>query len=237
VCKIDAAALKDDDNQQLETLRQRIAAKIYGQDEAVGQVVVAVQMAKAGLLDENKPLASLLFVGPTGVGKTEVARVLAQELGVQLVRFDMSEYTEKHTVAKLIGSPAGYVGYEDGGLLTDAIRKTPNCVLLLDEIEKAHQDIYNILLQVMDYARLTDNKGRKADFRNVVLIMTSNAGAQYAGQSIGFDAQVSRGEAMLKQVKRIFKPEFINRLSGTVVFHDMDIDMASLILDKKLREL
>ena len=237
VCKIDAAALKDDDNQQLETLRQRIAAKIYGQDEAVGQVVVAVQMAKAGLLDENKPLASLLFVGPTGVGKTEVARVLAQELGVQLVRFDMSEYTEKPTVAKLIGSPAGYVGYEDGGLLTDAIRKTPNCVLLLDEIEKAHQDIYNILLQVMDYARLTDNKGRKADFRNVVLIMTSNAGAQYAGQSIGFDAQVSRGEAMLKQVKRIFKPEFINRLSGTVVFHDMDIDMASLILDKKLREL
>ena len=237
VCKMDAASLKDDDNQQLETLRQRIAAKIYGQDEAVGQVVVAVQMAKAGLLDENKPLASLLFVGPTGVGKTEVARVLAQELGVQLVRFDMSEYTEKHTVAKLIGSPAGYVGYEDGGLLTDAIRKTPNCVLLLDEIEKAHQDIYNILLQVMDYARLTDNKGRKADFRNVVLIMTSNAGAQYAGQSIGFDAQVSRGEAMLKQVKRIFKPEFINRLSGTVVFHDMDIDMASLILDKKLREL
>ena len=124
-------------------------------------------------------MASLLFVGPTGVGKTEVARVLAKELGITLLRFDMSEYTEKHTVAKLIGSPAGYVGYEDGGLLTDAIRKTPNCVLLLDEIEKAHQDIYNILLQVMDYARLTDNKGHKADFRNVILIMTSNAGAQF----------------------------------------------------------
>jgi ATP-dependent Clp protease ATP-binding subunit ClpA len=135
----------------------------------------------------------------------------------------MSEYTEKHTVAKLIGSPAGYIGYEDGGLLTDAIRKTPHCVLLLDEIEKAHQDIYNILLQVMDYARLTDNKGRKADFRNVILIMTSNAGAQFAGQAnIGFTGGMSRGEAMLKQVKKTFKPEFINRLSGTVVFNDMD---------------
>lgn len=237
VCKIDAVALKEDNNEQLETLRQRISARIYGQDEAVRQVVEAVQMSKAGLLDEGKPLASLLFVGPTGVGKTEVARVLAQELGISLVRFDMSEYTEKHTVAKLIGSPAGYVGYEDGGLLTDAIRKTPNCVLLLDEIEKAHQDIYNILLQVMDYASLTDNKGRKADFRNVVLIMTSNAGAQYAGQSVGFDSHVSRGEAMMKQVKKIFKPEFINRLSGMVVFRDMDMPMAELILDKKLREL
>ena len=150
----------------------------------------------------------------------------------------MSEYTEKHTVAKLIGSPAGYVGYEDGGLLTDAIRKTPNCVLLLDEIEKAHQDIYNILLQVMDYARLTDNKGRKADFRNVILIMTSNAGAQYAGQaSIGFSTIVSRGEAMLRQVKKTFKPEFLNRLSATVVFRDMDREMATLILRKKLGEL
>ena len=238
VCKVDAVAMKEDDNTTLKTLETRIKAKIYGQDEAVKQVVESVQMAKAGLLDDNKPLASLLFVGPTGVGKTEVARVLAQELGIELVRFDMSEYTEKHTVAKLIGSPAGYVGYEDGGLLTDAIRKTPNCVLLLDEIEKAHQDIYNILLQVMDYARLTDNKGRHADFRNVILIMTSNAGAQFASQaSVGFNGNTSRGEAMLVQVKKTFKPEFINRLSGTVVFHDMDRMMASLILDKKLGEL
>ena len=237
-CKVEAVAMKEDDNAALETLSDRIRAKIYGQDEAVRQVVEAVQLSKAGLLDEDKPLASLLFVGPTGVGKTEVARVLAKELGIQLLRFDMSEYTEKHTVAKLIGSPAGYVGYEDGGLLTDAIRKTPNCVLLLDEIEKAHQDIYNILLQVMDYARLTDNKGRKADFRNVILIMTSNAGAQYAGQAnIGFQGKVSRGEAMLKQVKKTFKPEFINRLSGTVVFNDMDQTMATLILRKKLSEL
>ncbi|MBE6272032.1 MAG: ATP-dependent Clp protease ATP-binding subunit ClpA [Prevotella ruminicola] len=238
-CKVEAMAINnDDDNSQLETLSPRLLHKIYGQDEAIRQVVEAVQMSKAGLLDDNKPLASLLFVGPTGVGKTEVARVLAKELGITLLRFDMSEYTEKHTVAKLIGSPAGYVGYEDGGLLTDAIRKTPNCVLLLDEIEKAHQDIYNILLQVMDYARLTDNKGRKADFRNVILIMTSNAGAQYATQAnIGFTGSTSRGEAMLKQVKKIFKPEFINRLSSTVVFNDMDYQMASLILKKKLGEL
>ena len=238
-CKVDALAMKaDDDHAELASLDERMRAKIYGQDEAIRQVVEAVQMAKAGLMEDNKPLASLLFVGPTGVGKTEVARVLASELGIELLRFDMSEYTEKHTVAKLIGSPAGYVGYEDGGLLTDAIRKTPNCVLLLDEIEKAHQDIYNILLQVMDYARLTDNKGRKADFRNVIIIMTSNAGAQYASQaSIGFGQRVERGEAMLRQVKKTFKPEFINRLSATVVFHDMDHTMATLILRKKLGEL
>jgi len=237
VMKINAAAMKEDGSEQLKTLESRVKSYIYGQDKAVSEVVEAVQMSKAGLIDDNKPLASLLFVGPTGVGKTEVARVLAQELGVELVRFDMSEYTEKHTVAKLIGSPAGYVGYEDGGLLTDAIRKTPNCVLLLDEIEKAHEDIYNILLQVMDYASLTDNKGRHADFRNVVVIMTSNAGAQYAGKSVGFGNRSSRGGDMLKQVKKTFKPEFINRLTSIVVFNDMDETMAGMILDKRLREL
>ena len=237
-CKVDALAIaEEDDITKLSTLNAKLTAQIYGQDEAIRQVVEAVQMSRAGLLDDNKPLASLLFVGPTGVGKTEVARVLARELGIELIRFDMSEYTEKHAVAKLIGSPAGYVGYEDGGLLTDAIRKSPNAVLLLDEIEKAHQDIYNILLQVMDYARLTDNKGRKADFRNVVLIMTSNAGAQFASAGIGFNSSVSRGEAMMKQVKKTFKPEFLNRLSGAVVFRDMDKQMATLILQKKLREL
>ena len=238
-CKVDALSeAEDEDYRQLESLAARMLSQIYGQDEAIRQVVESVQMSRAGLLDDNKPLASLLFVGPTGVGKTEVARVLSKELAIALIRFDMSEYTEKHAVAKLIGSPAGYVGYEDGGLLTDAIRKNPNCVLLLDEIEKAHEDIYNILLQVMDYARLTDNKGRHADFRNVVLIMTSNAGAQFASQaSVGFNGNVSRGDAMMKQVRKTFKPEFLSRLSGAVVFRDMDKQMATLILQKKLREL
>lgn len=238
ICKIAPAMLKDDDDANLETLQERITEQIYGQDDAVKHIVEAVQMGKAGLLDDDKPVASLLFVGPTGVGKTEVCRVLAKEMGIELVRFDMSEYAEKHTVAKLIGSPAGYVGYEDGGLLTDAIRKKPNCVLLFDEIEKAHSDIYNILLQVMDYAKLTDNRGRQADFHNVVIIMTSNAGAQYASQaSVGFLGGVSKGEAMMKQVKKSFKPEFINRLSATVVFHDMSHDMATRILHKKLAQL
>ena len=238
IAKVESLTMDESDNDRLETLEPRILDKIYGQDDAVKQVVQAVQMSKAGLTDENKPLASLLFVGPTGVGKTEVARVLARELGVELVRFDMSEYVEKHTVAKLIGSPAGYVGYDDGGLLTDAVRKHPDCVLLLDEIEKAHDDIFNLLLQVMDYGTLSDNKGRKAVFRNVVLIMTSNAGAQFAHQaSVGFASTVTAGSAMLKQVKKTFKPEFINRLSSIVVFNDMDHQMAGLILDKKLREL
>jgi len=238
VCKIDAKALREESNDDLKELSERISSQIYGQDDAIRKVVESVQMSKAGLLEDGKPIASLLFVGPTGVGKTEVCKVLAKELGIELVRFDMSEYTEKHTVAKLIGSPAGYVGYEDGGLLTDAIRKSPNCVLLLDEIEKAHSDIYNILLQAMDYSKLTDNKGQKADFKNVILIMTSNAGAQYAHQaSVGFSGAVSAGQAMMAQVKKTFKPEFINRLSGTVIFRDMDMPMAELILDKKLRQL
>lgn len=238
VAKIDALAIKQDDNKNLASLESRMKDVIYGQDHAIQTVVEAVQLSKAGLTDENKPLASLLFVGPTGVGKTEVAKMLAQELGVKLVRFDMSEYVEKHTVAKLIGAPAGYVGYDDGGLLTDAVRKSPDCVLLLDEIEKAHSDIFNILLQVMDYGVLTDSKGRKAHFKNVILIMTSNAGAQYASQaSVGFASTATAGSAMLKQVKHTFKPEFINRLNEIVVFNDMDEQMAKLILGKKLREL
>ena len=238
VAKIDALAIKQDDNKNLASLESRMKDVIYGQDRAIQTVVEAVQLSKAGLTDENKPLASLLFVGPTGVGKTEVAKMLAQELGGKLVRFDMSEYVEKHTVAKLIGAPAGYVGYDDGGLLTDAVRKSPDCVLLLDEIEKAHSDIFNILLQVMDYGVLTDSKGRKAHFKNVILIMTSNAGAQYASQAtVGFASTATAGSAMLKQVKHTFKPEFINRLNEIVVFNDMDEQMAKLILGKKLREL
>ncbi len=237
ICKIsdDMFAASYGENKQLATLYEHITAQLFGQDEAVKQVVEAVQMAKAGLNEPDKPLASLLFVGPTGVGKTELCKVLSSELGVELVRFDMSEYTEKHAVAKLIGSPAGYVGYDDGGLLTDAICKSPNCVLLLDEIEKAHQDIYNILLQVMDYARLTDNKGNKADFKNIILIMTSNAGAQFASMgTVGFSNTKTRGDAMLETVKKTFKPEFINRLSGMVVFNDMSREMAAQVFDKKL---
>ena len=212
VCKIDAEALKEQSNDALRTLEGDIKKEIFGQDEAVGRVVEAVQMSKAGLADDTKPMASLLFVGPTGVGKTEVARVLSERMG--------------------------YVGYEDGGLLTAAVRKTPNCVLLFDEIEKAHPDIFNIFLQMMDYAALTDNHGERADFRNAVIIMTSNAGAQYASRaSIGFTGSVSRGDAMLTTVKKTFKPEFINRLTDIVVFHDMSRQMASLILDKKLAQL
>lgn len=238
ICGVDTLAENQDDVQKLEHLEQHIKSQIYGQDTAVREVTEAVQMASAGLLEDNKPMASLLFVGPTGVGKTEVAKVLANELSLPLVRFDMSEYAEKHTVAKLIGSPAGYVGYEDGGLLTDAIRKTPHCVLLLDELEKAHEDIYNILLQVMDYAVLTDNKGQKADFRHVILLMTTNSGAQHARKAnVGFVGNITSGEAMMKKVKSTFKPEFLNRLTGITVFNDMDRKMARLILDKKLRRL
>lgn len=238
VCRVESLAMKADDADFARSLADRILSRVYGQDSAVRSVSESVLMSRAGLTGQGKPVGSFLFVGPTGVGKTELARVLATELGIGLVRFDMSEYTEKHTVAKLIGSPAGYVGYDDGGLLTDAIRKTPNCVLLLDEIEKAHPDIYNILLQVMDYARLTDNQGRSADFSNVILVMTSNAGAQNAAQAkVGFGSNVSAAQAMMREVKRVFKPEFINRLNSIETFNDMDRTMASRILDKSLSQL
>lgn len=225
-----------DEEKKLEGLSDSIKTLIFGQDDAVNKVVEAVLMSKAGLSDSDKPVASLLFVGQTGVGKTEIAKVLAKQLGLELVRFDMSEYTEKHTVAKLIGSPAGYVGYDDGGLLTDAVRKSPNSVVLFDEIEKAHPDIYNVMLQIMDYASLTDNHGQKADFKHTIIIMTSNAGAQYASQTVGFGG-VRTGSAMLGAVKKTFKPEFLNRLSSVVVFNDMNEDMARLILNKKLEAL
>lgn len=237
-CQIPRQVVEHDEIETLATLEKRLKNRVYGQDEAIAQVVNAVKFSRAGLLEEGKPLASLLFVGPTGVGKTEVAKSLAEELGVKLIRFDMSEYEEKHAVAKLIGSPAGYVGYEEGGLLTEEIRKNPHAVLLLDEIEKAHPDIYNILLQVMDYATLTDNQGRKADFRNVIVIMTSNAGASRIGKhGIGFMGQDVRADVIMEEVKRIFQPEFRNRLNKIVVFHGMDNTMAGQITEKKLGEL
>lgn len=237
-CHIPKQVVEQDETQSLATLEERLKKQVYGQNEAIAQVVNAVKFSRAGLLEEGKPLASLLFVGPTGVGKTEIARSLAKELGIKLIRFDMSEYEEKHTVAKLIGAPAGYVGYEEGGLLTEEIRKHPHAVLLLDEIEKAHPDIFNILLQVMDYATLTDNQGRKADFRNIIIIMTSNAGASKIGKpGIGFLGQDVKSDVILEEVKRIFQPEFRNRLNRIVVFHSMDEKMAEQIVDKKLGEL
>ena len=238
ICRVPIETVATEDAEGLSTLESRIKARIFGQDEAVDQVVNAIKFSKAGLLEENKPLASLLFVGPTGVGKTEIAKSLAEEMGVKLIRFDMSEYTERHAVAKLIGSPAGYVGYEEGGILTEEIRKNPSAVLLLDEIEKAHADIYNVLLSVMDYATLTDNQGRKADFSNVVVIMTSNAGASRLGKTdIGFEGASQDGSVIMEEVKRTFMPEFRNRLNRIVVFNGMNDDMAYQIVDKKMAEL
>ena len=238
ICRIDVAASDDETKGDLYNMEEGLKKKIYGQEKAIRKVSEAILMSKAGLLDNDKTIGSFLFVGPTGVGKTELSKVLAKQLHVPLHRFDMSEYSEKHSVAKLIGSPAGYVGYDDGGILTDTVRKNPYCVLLLDEIEKAHEDIYNLLLQVMDYAVISDNKGRKVDFRNVVLIMTSNAGARYAHKAaVGFDRTANAGEAMSKEVKSVFAPEFINRLTSVVVFNDMDKTMAGMILDDKISKL
>lgn len=237
-CQIPKQVVESDEVEKLGTLEKRLSGHVFGQNEAVSQVVNAVKFSRAGLLEAGKPLASLLFVGPTGVGKTEIARSLAKELGIKLIRFDMSEYEEKHAVAKLIGAPAGYVGYEEGGLLTEEVRKNPHAVLLLDEIEKAHPDIYNILLQVMDYATLTDNQGRKADFRNVILIMTSNAGASRVGKTeIGFGDRSVKADVILEEVKKTFQPEFRNRLNRIVVFNPMDEAMAARVAEKKLSEL
>ena len=238
ICRVPVETVSTDETEGLDTLEIRIRNKVFGQDEAVSNAVNAIKFSRAGLLEKDKPLASLLFVGPTGVGKTEVAKSLADEMGIKLVRFDMSEYEEKHTVAKLIGAPAGYVGYEEGGLLTEAIRKNPYCVLLLDEIEKAHTDIYNVLLSIMDYATLTDNQGRKADFRNVIVIMTSNAGAGRIGkQAIGFLGGSMDKSVVMEEVKRTFQPEFRNRLNRIVAFNGMDDDMADRIARKKLNEM
>ena len=238
ICRTDVQASDEETKDDLYMMEERLGQKIYGQERAIKAVSEAILMSKAGLLDTGKTIGNFLFVGPTGVGKTELSKVLAQQLHVPLHRFDMSEYSEKHSVAKLIGSPAGYVGYDDGGILTDTIRRNPYCVLLLDEIEKAHEDIYNLLLQIMDYAVITDNKGRKVDFRNVVLIMTSNAGARFAHKpGIGFDRKADAGSAMAKEVKNVFAPEFINRLTSVVVFNDMDREMARMILEDKVCKL
>ncbi|MDU5111643.1 MAG: AAA family ATPase [Clostridium sp.] len=234
-CHIPKQVVENTEVKSLKILEKELKKNIFGQNLAVEEVTKCVKMSRAGLNDENKPIASMLFVGPTGVGKTEIAKVLSKTLGIDLVRFDMSEYGEKHAAAKLIGSPPGYVGYEEGGLLTDTIRKKPNCVLLLDEIEKAHPDILGVLLQVMDYATLTDNKGRKADFRNTIIIMTSNAGARDIGKNlVGFGRESLNLNAMDEEVKRSFTPEFRNRLDKIIVFNQITKEMALDITKKEI---
>ncbi|MEG1146910.1 MAG: AAA family ATPase, partial [Bacilli bacterium] len=235
ICSIPKQKVENEEVSSLKKLDSILKSNVFGQNEAINEVVRCIKMSRAGLNDDNKPVASMLFVGPTGVGKTEIAKTLSKTLAVDLVRFDMSEYVEKHAASKLIGSPPGYVGYEEGGLLTDSIRKKPNCVLLLDEVEKAHEDILNVLLQVMDYATLTDNQGRKVDFRNVVLIMTSNAGAKNIGKTlVGFGNREVKGEAITEEVRKIFTPEFRNRLDKIVVFNHVDDSMAEKIVEKEL---
>ncbi len=237
ICNIPKKTVEKDEIKSLKELEENLEGNVFGQNKAIHEVVRCIKMSRAGLNDENKPVASMLFVGPTGVGKTEVAKTLANSLGVKLLRFDMSEYTEKHAASKLIGAPPGYVGYEEGGLLTDTIRKNPYSVLLLDEIEKAHPDILSVLLQVMDYATLTDNQGRKADFRNVILIMTSNAGARNIGKSVvGFGDRSIKGEAIMEEVKKFFTPEFRNRLDKIVVFNHINDEMAINITNKELNK-
>jgi ATP-dependent Clp protease ATP-binding subunit ClpA len=235
IARIPERSVSMSEKDKLASLEDSLRGDVFGQDRALEAVVKAVKRSRAGFRHPDKPVANFLFVGPTGVGKTELARQLAKHLGVSLHRFDMSEYQEKHTVSRLIGSPPGYVGYEEGGLLTDAIRKTPHAVVLLDEIEKAHPDVYNILLSIMDYATLTDNQGRKADFRNVILIMTSNAGARDLGKNlIGFGERAITDSAIGEAVERAFTPEFRNRLDAVVRFENLPPEVIERIVVKAI---
>jgi ATP-dependent Clp protease ATP-binding subunit ClpA len=237
IARIPPKNISSDDRNALKTLERDLKAVVFGQDKAIETLASAVKMARSGLGQNNKPIGSFLFSGPTGVGKTEVAKQLAYIMGIELIRFDMSEYMERHAVSRLIGAPPGYVGFDQGGLLTEAITKQPYCVLLLDEIEKAHPDIFNILLQVMDHGTLTDNNGRKADFRNVTIIMTTNAGAENMSKSsIGFtNAKDASDEAA--DIKRFFSPEFRNRLDATVSFSALNQDIIIRVVDKFLMQL
>ncbi|MCP5237465.1 MAG: ATP-dependent Clp protease ATP-binding subunit ClpA [Zoogloeaceae bacterium] len=237
IARIPPRSVSSDDKAALMTLDRDLKNVVFGQDAAIDALAQAIKMSRSGLGNPQKPIGCFLFSGPTGVGKTEVARQLAYTLGIELERFDMSEYMERHAVSRLIGAPPGYVGFDQGGLLTEAITKKPHCVLLLDEIEKAHPDIYNILLQVMDHGKLTDNNGRQADFRNVIVIMTTNAGAESMQKPmIGFSAKRETGDEM-EEIKRMFSPEFRNRLDGVISFAALDQEIILRVVDKFLMQL
>ena len=237
IARIPPASVSNDDRSKLKTLDRDLKSVVFGQDKALDVLASAVKMARSGLGKVDKPIGSFLFSGPTGVGKTEAAKQLAYIMGIELIRFDMSEYMERHAVSRLIGAPPGYVGFDQGGLLTEAVSKKPHCVLLLDEIEKAHPDIYNVLLQVMDHGSLTDNNGRKADFRNVVIIMTTNAGAETMNKAtIGFTNPREAGDEM-GDIKRLFTPEFRNRLDAMVSFKPLDETVILRVVDKFLLQL
>jgi ATP-dependent Clp protease ATP-binding subunit ClpA len=237
IARIPLNQISHDDRNSLRNLDRDLKSVVFGQDAAIDALAAAIKMARSGLGNPQKPIGSFLFSGPTGVGKTEVARQLAYCMGIELIRFDMSEYMERHAVSRLIGAPPGYVGFDQGGLLTEAITKKPYAVLLLDEIEKAHPDIFNILLQVMDHGTLTDNNGRKADFRNVVIIMTTNAGAESLNKtSIGFSMNKTAGDEMI-EIKRMFTPEFRNRLDASISFRSLDHEVILRVVDKFLMQL
>ena len=237
IARIPAKSISHDDRELLKNLERDLLRMVYGQERAIRELVAAIKLARAGLREPEKPIGSYLFSGPTGVGKTEVARQLAKSMGIELKRFDMSEYMERHSVARLIGAPPGYVGFEQGGLLTDAVDQNPHCVLLLDEIEKAHPDLFNILLQVMDHGKLTDHSGKAVDFRNVILIMTTNAGAaDLAKPAIGFERQAREGEDT-EAINRLFTPEFRNRLDAIITFSALAPDTIDRVVDKFVLQL
>ena len=241
IARIPVQKVTQSDRASLKDLGNKLKSKVFGQDDAIDALATAIKMSRSGLGEENQPIGSFLFSGPTGVGKTEVAKQLANVLGVELIRFDMSEYMERHSVSRLIGAPPGYVGFDQGGLLTEAVNKTPHAVLLLDEIEKAHPEMQNILLQVMDHGTLTDNNGRKSDFRNVVIIMTTNAGAkELTSQTIGFDKGTKAkldGKNVSKAVKDMFSPEFRNRLNGIITFGPLPFDVVKMVARKFIGEI
>jgi ATP-dependent Clp protease ATP-binding subunit ClpA len=237
MARIPAKSVSTSDKEVLRNLERNLKLVIFGQDKAIDSLAAAIKMARSGLGDQRKPVGSFLFAGPTGVGKTEVTRQLAIAMGIEFIRFDMSEYMERHTVSRLIGAPPGYVGFDQGGLLTEAIAKHPHCVLLLDEVEKAHPDVFNLLLQVMDHGTLTDNNGRKADFRHVIIVMTTNAGAfEMNRASIGFVQQDNASDGA-EAIKRLFSPEFRNRIDAIIQFAPLDMPVIERVVDKLLMEI